>query len=265
MDNTEGLRRCERCGELIERRIAWPVMDGTKRLEEKIMPVMCRCMREEEERERRKAKYEADMRAVNALKAESLLDARLANASLATYQRNPGNDYGYRVAERYVLKFPELLKKGQGLIFYGGVGTGKSYTAACIANALMEKRQSVIMTSFVKILSRAGNSGVSEDTIQRLNRPKLLILDDLGAERSTDYVVENVYNIIDSRYRSGKPLILTTNLTLEEMKTANDMRYQRIFDRVFSMCFPVRFVGESWRKASAVHRFDEMKKLFGDD
>ena len=263
MENTEGLKRCERCGELLERRIAWPVMDSTKKMEIRIMPVMCRCMRAAEEKEKQKTKYEKDMRAINALKAESLLDARLANASLARYQRNEGNDYGYRVAERYITKFPELIKKGQGLIFFGGVGTGKSYTAACIANALMEQRQSVIMTSFVKVLSKAGNSGVSEETIQRLNRPKLLILDDLGAERSTDYVVENVYNIIDSRYRSGKPLILTTNLTLEEMKDASDIRYQRIFDRVFSMCFPVKFTGKSWRKDLAVQRFDEMKKMLG--
>lgn len=255
------LARCPRCGEYLERVVAFPVMDGTKQMVNRVVPVMCRCEREREAAKERKTKYEHDMRVVERLKKESLLDARLATASLQHYTQSEGNAFGYKVAERYIAKFSELKEKGQGLLFWGDVGTGKSYTAAAIANALMERRVSVIMTSLIKILSKAGNAGVCEDTILNLNRPQLLILDDFGAERSTDYVLENVYNIIDSRYRSGKPLILTTNLTLEEMKRTDDRRYQRIYDRVFSMCFPVRFTGESFRKVSAVHRFDEMQEI----
>ncbi len=138
-------------------------------------------------------------------------------------------------------------KEGARTSIWGDVGTGKSYTAAAIANALMERRVSVIMTSLIKILSKVGNTGVCEDTIENLNRPQLLILDDFGAERSTDYVLENVYNIIDSRYRSGKPLILTTNLTLEEMKRTDDRRYQRIYDRIF---FDVFFRFDSLARVS---------------
>lgn len=255
------LKRCPVCGDFLERVVKFPVMDGTKIMVEKVVPVMCRCQLEKEAKAEQKAKYEREMRVVGRLKKESLLDARLANASLRQYKRNDGNDFGYVVAERYIAKFSELKKRGQGLLFWGDVGTGKSYTAAAIANALLERRIPVIMTSLIKILSQAGSAGVSEDTIRNLNRPDLLILDDFGAERSTDYAIENVYNIIDSRYRSGKPLILTTNLTLEEMKRTDDRRYQRIYDRVFSMCFPVRFTGESFRKVSAVHRFDEMQEI----
>ena len=120
----------------------------------------------------------------------------------------------------------------------------------------------VVMTSFVKILQNIqGNPDEEEKIMAGLNVAKLLIIDDLGAERSTDYALEKVYNIIDSRYLSGKPLILTTNMTLKEMQETQDIRYKRIYDRIFEMCFPVRFAGRSWREKVAAKRFDEMKNL----
>ena len=84
----------------------------------------------------------------------------------------------------------------------------------------------VVMTSFVKILEAIQNNKDREsDLISRLNRTRLVIFDDLGAERGTDYALEKVYNIIDERYRKKLPMILTTNLTLDEMK-----RRKLIFD-----------------------------------
>ena len=102
--------------------------------------------------------------------------------------------------------------------------------------------------------------------IARLNRAKLLIIDDLGAERSTDFALEKVYDIVDSRYRAKLPIILTTNLSMTEMKESADIRYTRIYDRIFEMCYPMQFTGRSWRKAEAARRFDEMKNfLEGND
>lgn len=105
------------------------------------------------------------------------------------------------------------------------------------------------------------NPDEEERIMAGLNVAKLLIIDDLGAERSTDYALEKVYNIIDSRYLSGKPLILTTNMTLKDMQESEDIRYRRIYDRIFEMCFPVRFAGRSWREKAASKRFDAMKNL----
>ena len=73
--------------------------------------------------------------------------------------------------------------------------------------------------------------------------------------------ITSLYNIIDSRYLSGKPLILTTNMTLKDMQESEDIRYRRIYDRIFEMCFPVRFAGRSWREKAASKRFDAMKNL----
>ena len=103
--------------------------------------------------------------------------------------------------------------------------------------------------------------GIDEDMITELNRAKLLITDDLGAERSTDFTLEKVYNIIDSRYSAGLPMILTTNLDLTEMQQCKDIRYQRIYERILEVCYPVKFEGKSRRKCEAKDRFAEMREL----
>ena len=98
-----------------------------------------------------------------------------------------------------------------------------------------------------------------------MNRAKLVIFDDLGAERNTDYALEKIYNIIDSRYRKNLPMILTTNLTIDEMQQETDMRYKRIYDRIFEVCYPMQFTGPSWRQKEAFNRFNDMEKLLNED
>lgn len=97
--------------------------------------------------------------------------------------------------------------------------------------------------------------------IQILNSASLLIIDDLGAERNTDYALEKVYNVIDSRIRTDKPMILTTNLELSEMLQTTDIRYRRVYDRIFETCYPVEMPGKSFRQIEAAQRFNDMKEL----
>lgn len=260
---SDGLLYCSICHEPVEQRITLPAMDGTKNMKEFIGHRFCKCERQQEEARQKRIQYEKDMRVVNALRAESLLGTRMANVNLRNFRRREGNEKGYEAATTYISDFKTLYKIGQGLLFYGDVGTGKSYTAACIANELMNRKVSVIMTSFIKIFSKVGNTGISEEIIQKLCRPKVLILDDFGAERTTDYVIENMYNVINTRCEHKKPLILTTNLSYQDMQNCKDERYKRIYDRIFSMCYPVQFSGQSWRKTDAVHRFDYMEQLIG--
>ena len=118
------------------------------------------------------------------------------------------------------------------------------------------------MTSFVKLMDMDNHD--DESIIRRLNLADLLIIDDLGAERGTDYALEKVYNFVDSRYRAKKPMLLTTNLTLDQIKSTTDMRYQRIYDRILQCCYPVEFTGPSWRRREAAARFDAMKALLED-
>ena len=88
-----------------------------------------------------------------------------------------------------------------------------------------------------------------------------LEIDDFGMERGTEYGLEQVYSVIDSRYRSGKPLIATTNLTLEELQHPQDTPHARIYDRLTSMCAPVRFTGSNFRKETAQEKLERLKQL----
>lgn len=258
----DGLLHCIKCGERVEKVIDFPLFDGSGKSEQRKVRIQCRCEREEKEAYDNKMKFDEEQRYINELRKLSLMDVKLREVNFNTYKVSDDNKKLLGIAKKYVENFNEMYKNGQGLLFWGDVGTGKSYTAAAIANELLNNQVSVIMTSFIKLVNEMGNLDTDASAyITRLNQAKLLIIDDLGAERGTDYSLEKVYDIIDSRYRTGKPIILTTNLRFEEMKNCEDIRYNRIYDRIFEMCYPVKVVGMSWRKKEAVARFDNMKKM----
>ncbi len=250
---------CQICGMPKQKEIEMPLFDGSGRTEKKIVRVSCRCDVEKEKKQQEKLDAESRMREIAELKRLSLIDEKLIRARFDECKTTDDNKEAVALAKRYVSKFDELYEKNQGLLFWGDVGTGKSYIAACIANALLENGVPVVMTSFVKLL--AGAHEFKEDMASRLGKAKLLVIDDLGAERGTDFSLEKVYDIVDTRYRSGKPLILTTNMSLNEMMSCRDIRYSRIYDRIFEMCYPVHMSGLSWRKREAASRHDEMRRL----
>lgn len=223
---------------------------------------ICKCESEERERIQKQKDYEEEMRRIERLKVASLMDAKLKSATLKTFTQKEDNQKLYTIVKNYVDNFETFYKSNRGLLFWGTVGTGKSYAAACIANELLNRKTPVVMTSFVKVLQVIQDNTENEtEFVNRLCAARLLIIDDLGTERNTDYALEKVYNVIDSRYRTGKPLILTTNLNLQDMQMTQDIRYQRIYDRIFEMCHPVMVNGTSWRTNQAKERFNETKRL----
>lgn len=214
-----------------------------------LLPVLCDCAKQALEEERRLEKQnEAAMRAARL----SLIDNKLAGCTFAAAEDGE-NAHSLDICRRYANKFAAMLQDNRGLLLFGGVGTGKTYAAACIANALIGNGYTVLMTSLIDV--------INNNITRCVDNVDLLILDDLGAERSTDYGYERVYAVTDARYRSGKPVIYTTNLTLEELKHSTDIRAARIYDRVLERCFPVEFRGISRRKREARRGFEEMKNL----
>ncbi len=224
--------------------------------EEIIVPVMCECaVRADEEQRRQSAAEQSNIRAAQ-LRRLSMMEGVYRSCTFDTAEKNEDNARSIKICERYAEKFPQMLRENRGLLLFGSVGTGKTFAAACIANALMERGFSAVMTSLVALVD-----GGSADLMYQINDTDLLVLDDLGAERSTDYGLERLYAAVDARYRSGKPAIYTTNLSLEVLKKPQDARYTRIYDRVLERCFPVEFRGVSRRKREARRGFEEMKKL----
>lgn len=259
----DGLLHCGKCHKPKEKILEFPGSldrNGTGRR----MKVRCMCECETAARDKmlRQEKEREELQQLQRLRDSSLIESRLRAAKLSSFIKTRDNQKLYTMAQRYVENFEDMYRRSQGILFWGTVGTGKSYTAACIANELLDRRVPVIMTSFVKILQNIQGGNVDEaQYIAQLNRARLLIIDDLGTERNTDYALEKVCNVIDSRYLSGKPLILTTNLTLPEMQEAQDTRYKRIYDRIFEMCYPFQVRGDSWRMGQAAQRFEDMRSI----
>lgn len=225
-------------------------------------PKECDC-----QRKRREEREAADREQKHREEVERL--KRIGFTDPAMREWTFGNDNGkcpqMEKARRYVEQWEQIEDGNHGLILWGSVGTGKSYLAGCIANALMEKEISVCMTNFALILNDlAASFEGRNEYISRLCRYPLLILDDFGMERGTEYGLEQVFNVIDSRYRSGKPLIVTTNLTLDDLHNPEDTAHSRIYDRLLSMCVPVRFTGDNFRQETAKRKMESMKKLITD-
>lgn len=201
----------------------------------------------------------------NILQLSKLFDVTTDYLLNDDYQSD--NDKGYnpemQKAHDYVVHWSEMKAKSIGLLLWGDVGTGKSFFAGCIANALLEQGVPVLMTNFSRILNALSGlySEEKNQYIDSLNQYSLLIIDDLGIERSTEFALEQVFNVIDSRYRSKLPLIVTTNMTLEELKNPQDLTRSRIYDRVLERCVPLRINNQNIRQRNAAESMKEARKI----
>ena len=168
-----------------------------------------------------------------------------------------------RWAKKYVAEWRKVKAENLGLLLWGDVGTGKSFAAACIANALLEQMVPVLMTNFSKILNQMGAMYTEEryQYIASLNHYSLLIIDDLGIERSTEYAKEQVYAVIDERYKANLPLIITTNLTINEIRNPENVADARIYSRVLEMCTPVHVGGADRRQAVSRDKQELVKSV----
>ena len=248
----DGLVYCGKCGSRKQLRVKFG--DRTH-----VVRCVCKCESKELEEKKKQEEYEEQMRRINRLKEASMMDKKYREVTFDKYEVREENKKVFEMAKKYVDRFQDMYKKNQGLILYGPVGTGKSFTAACIGNYLLDNAKPVIMTSFVKILQDIWENDREAEYITILNSASLLIVDDLGTERETDYALEKVYNIIDSRVRANKPMIITSNLELNDMMECEDIRKKRIYDRILECCYPMYVGGKSFRMMKAAQRFDEMK------
>ena len=245
IDPADGLIHCKKCGG--QRQTVVPCFGKPGYF----MPrCICQCQREAEEQRKAAEERQRRMERIKRRKAQGLQDRYLYDY---TFDNDSGENPLIEKARAYVERWSEAFRDNTGLLLFGDVGTGKSFFAGCIANALLERDVPVLMTNFPSILNRL--TGVfSEDRadfIASLELYDLLIIDDLGVERSTEYAMEQMFYVIDSRYRSRKPMIITTNLRLEEIKNPPDLAHARIYDRILERCAPILFAGKTFREENA--------------
>lgn len=225
-----------------------------------ILSIRCKCQQEIFEQEEAQRKLHEKQMEIEHLKTSGLQDKALYDY---TFARDNGINPEIKLAHNYVSNWEEMKANASGLLIWGDVGTGKSFFAGCIANALLEKGIPVLMTNFSRILNTLTGMHFEDRNqfINNLNRYSLLIIDDLGIERNSDFALEQVFNMIDSRYRSKKPLIITTNLTLSELNNASDIAHKRIYDRILERCIPVRINNRNIRQDNATANLKQAKKI----
>lgn len=224
------------------------------------VPVMCRCRSIEYKKEQEIRKKRERMEYIARLRSSGLQDKALRDY---TFENDKGYNPEIEKAHKYVEQWDKMKAMSMGLLIWGNVGTGKSFAAGCIANALIDKCVPVLMTNFSRILNSLTGM-FSEDRnefIDGFNKYELLIIDDLGIERNSEFALEQVYNIVDSRYRSKKPLIVTTNLTLDELKHPPELARRRIYDRILERCIPLKINNRNIRTMNAAINFSATKEL----
>ena len=145
-----------------------------------------------------------------------------------------------RYAETFTLK-------SKWLLLFGECGTGKTYISAAIVNALIDKGLYCRFTSIPEIERTLWNNPDKSAALDSLFYCDLLILDDFGAERKTEYMDEIKFSVIDGRLRSGRPCILTTNLSLSDFSAPANTAEKRITSRIFENAIPYEVKGTDRR------------------
>ena len=239
--DSDGLIHCDQCGN--PRQILLDI--GDRKM---MVRCLCKCQQAQMDARRQRLREQEEQDRFDRLRSAAMRDPALRKCTFAESRYNASV---MKIAQNYVDRWPQMLASASGLLLWGNVGTGKTYIAACIANALLDKGVPVLMTSFARMLGTLPGPATGEqtETIDQWIRYPLLIIDDLGIERDTPYTMEQVYHIIDSRYRSGRPMIITTNLTMQELEHPETREKMRIYDRVLECCTPVRVDGTHIRGA----------------
>lgn len=159
-------------------------------------------------------------------------------------QRQP---QAFAIAANYAKNIQDNLKSGRGIIFHGPVGVGKTHLAAAIVNYGMKKHYLFcIIQSTPEMFFHIRQQNFQ--FVNALMDCDLLVLDDFGRERATDFVQETLFTVINARYEKQKPVIITTNIG---PKTLRKNLGDAVISRLYEMCEIVNMQGEDYRAHKA--------------
>lgn len=178
------------------------------------------------------------------------LPPKIQTMTFASFLPVPSLRDAFQTALCYAKSFPASADGGKGLLFYGPVGTGKTHLAGAISNALIARGFDVVWANtpqFISKLKRSFDTGISEASIMESHiRAGLLVLDDIGSERPTEWVESRLYEVINARLERKAPIVFTSNCSSQELF---DRLGERIVSRIREIAHAVRFEAPDFRKS----------------
>jgi DNA replication protein DnaC len=220
------------------------------------VPIMCQCEVDLEEEVRKQEEAKAKQERISRILALSNLGERFRDASFDSWVSSPTTENCYATMKEYAETFSKETETGYCI--YGRAGNGKSHLAAALVNRLIQRGFTAVFIEAPDLFSRikatygAEGSGSEDKIMSALGKCDLLVLDDAGAEKPTEWVQEKFFQIINTRYKKKLPVVITTNT--KDMAGLEDIIGFRAYDRVLEMCEPLKNSGESYRRSIAVQR-----------
>lgn len=223
-----------------------------------MIPSECECRKAERlKREESERITSLEKRRVASFTASNMLESRFESD-------NGSNSRISDVMHRFVENFDEYRTVGRGILLFGKSGVGKSFFAGAVGNALIDRGYRVYQTSISRLESECAESYNKQSVIDgRIYTTDLIILDDFGAERQSDYMKEFSFRVINSLYEAKRSFFVTTNLSSAEIKKTSDADNVRIYQRIIERCVPIEVDGESQRVAGFAESFFRDKKVLG--
>lgn len=222
--------RCPHCGA--------PLREGILNFfgQKKIFNITCPCVvakKEVEEQARKAAEYRERLAK---LRERSGVPPKYATATFDNFKPRKGAERVLTACRNYAEKFPDLKSRGIGMYLYGTSGSGKSRLAASIANRLLDAGVPVkwwnITSLYLAIQGTFRPDYNGPDILEGCSRTSLLILDDMGAEKPSEWTMATMYDIVNTRIENLLPTIITSNFMLEELEAKADSRViSRLSDR----------------------------------
>lgn len=187
---------------------------------------------------------------VNKLFAEAKIDKRFQLATLENFELiDEITKKAKQQADEYIKNIEKHQKRGTNLILSGfkKVGTGKTHLACAIAQELTKKD---IPVKFINVTSMLEQIKETFNTFE-LTSTEILIIDDLGKEKKTEWVCEQLYTIINNRYQKMKPTIITTEGSINDLKEGYSEKGNALVSRLIENFILIKLDGEDYRKKKA--------------